>query len=354
MREQVIAQRVGDRGGMQNRRRPGAMVQRPVRRGGSSGQTLGERLRSIARYLPLVAKLVLVITVVVLIFAGYRAVASASFFQVRNVDVHGTSRASAAEVQTIVRRQTAQGGLWQTDLSALRAQIERLPWVRTAVVSRVLPDGVRVRITERVQRAVVRTALGRFVWVDDDAVMLGAMSPTDQMPAFFLRGWNEDNSEAAREGNRERVKRFLEVSSLWDSLSLSERVSEVNLIDVNDVRVQLAGDDSQIEVRLGSQDFGKRLKKALEVLDSQRATPLGQFISYLDHTQSRRVIVGHTSGAPITVDTASAAANQTRPAIASETSGNSAKRARNKSESATRPVDSKRKAQDNKNRARAN
>ena len=45
---------------------------------------------------------------------------------------------------------------------------------------------------------------------------------------------------------------------------LSERVSEVNVIDIRDVRAQLAGDDSQIEVRLGSQDFGKRLKDALE------------------------------------------------------------------------------------------
>ena len=90
MREQVIAHHVGDRGGLQNRRRPGAMVQRPVRRGGNSGQSLGERLRSIARYLPLVAKLVLAITVAVLIFAGYRAAASASFFQVHSVDVHGT------------------------------------------------------------------------------------------------------------------------------------------------------------------------------------------------------------------------------------------------------------------------
>ena len=349
MREQVIAQRVGERGGLQGKRRSGAMVQRPARRGGSSGASLVERLRSGARYLPAVAKFVLAITIVTVIFLGYRAAASASFFQVHSVDVHGTSRASAAEIQKIIRRQTSESGLWRTDISALRAQIERVPWVRTAVVSRVLPDGVRVRITERVQRAVVRTALGRFVWVDDDAVMLGEMSPTDQMPAFFLRGWNEDSSEAAREGNRARVKSFLELSSLWDSLSLSERVSEVNLIDVNDVRVQLAGDDSQIEVRLGSQDFGKRLKQALEVLDSQRATPLGQFISYLDHTQSRRVIVGHTSGAPITVDTASAAANQTKP----ETSSRD-KRARNRSESTTRPVDSKRKDQDNKKRTRAN
>ena len=47
-----------------------------------------------------------------------------------------------------------------------------------------------------------------------------------------------------------------------ETAGLSERVSEVTLIDVRDVRVQLAGKDSQIEVRLGSQELGSRLKIA--------------------------------------------------------------------------------------------
>ena len=300
MKEQIVAQRVGERGGMYGKRRSGAIVQRPAKRGGSSGETLGERLRSITGYAPLVVKFVMAIAAGVLIFTGYRAAASASFFQVRRVEVRGTSRASSAEIQAIVRRQAGQKGLWQADLSAISAQLERLPWVRTAVVTRVLPDGVRVRITERVQRAVVRTSAGRFVWVDDDAVLLGEMLPTDQMPAFFLRGWNDEKSEEALAENRERVQKYLELTREWGAAGLSGRLSEVNLIDLHDVRVQLAGDDSQIEVRLGAADFGKRLKKALTVLDEQRQTSYGPLISYVDLTQGVRAIVGLTSGLKIT------------------------------------------------------
>jgi hypothetical protein len=126
------------------------------------------------------------------------------------------------------------------------------------------------------------------------------MLPTDQIPAFFLRGLSEDDSEAARKENRERVQKFLELQREWDALGLSERVSEVNLIDVRDVRTQLAGDNSQIEVRLGSQDHGKRLKDALEVLDGQKQTPRGQLISYIDLSQGKRAIVGLISGAHTT------------------------------------------------------
>jgi cell division septal protein FtsQ len=160
----------------------------------------------------------------------------------------------------------------------------------------VLPDGIRVRISERQPRVVVHTSAGRLVWVDDDAVVLGEIAPTDQMPNFFLRGWNEDDSSTARAENRERVGKFLELQKEWDAQGLSERVSEVNLQEFRDVRAQLGGDDSQIEVRLGAQDLAERLKRALNTLDRLRQTPRGPFISYLDLNQGKRVIVGMVSG----------------------------------------------------------
>jgi hypothetical protein len=107
----------------------------------------------------------------------------------------------------------------------------------------------------------------------------------------------------------DRVKRFLELQHEWSAAGLSERVSEVNVMDIRDVRAQLAGDDSQIEVRLGSQDFGKRLKDALSVLDAHRQTPRGRFISYVDLTQGKRAIVGFMSGAHAISDSAEATSN---------------------------------------------
>ena len=298
MREQVIAHKVGNRSGAANARRPGAASQRPLRRErDGEGERFGTRLRALVGYIPAFLKVALAIVIGLLGFAGYRAAATASFFQVRSVEVQGTSRVSANEVQALVRRDVEKSGVWKADLAGVTAHLERLPWVRTAVVSRVLPDGIRVRISERVPRAVVRTVSGRFRWVDDDAVFLGEMLPTDQMPSFFLRGLNEEDGAATRSENRERVQKFVELQRDWDAAGLSERVSEVNVNDIHDVRAQLAGDNSQIEIRLGSQDQGARLKKALEVLDGQRQAPHGGLISYIDISQGRRAIVGLVTGA---------------------------------------------------------
>jgi cell division septal protein FtsQ len=258
--------------------------------------SISARLRSLLGYVPGALKVGLVVVIAVLVFLGYRAAASASFFQIKKIETRGITRASNESIMTTVRRDVAATGVWRADLAALGSHLEQLPWVRTAIVTRVLPDGIRVRITERQPRVVVRTSAGRFVWVDEDAVVLSEMLPSDQMPNFFLRGWNEDESPAARSENKERIHKFLEVEHDWTLLGLSDRVSEVNLIDTHDVRAQLAGDDSQIEIRLGAQDLGQRLKSALTTLDSQRQTARGPFISYIDMTQGRHAIVGLVTG----------------------------------------------------------
>ena len=292
MREQVVAQKVGNRSGI-GKSRSGA-GQRPAKRGG--GESIAARFRSVLGYVPLALRIGVIAIIGLIVFVGYRAAASASFFQIRTIETRGLSRASADEIKNTVRRDVNETGVWRADLPALSNHLEHLPWVRTAVVTRVLPDGIRVRITEREPKAVVRNSAGRFVWVDDDAVYLGEMSSTDQMPAFFLRGWNEEESKTAQAENRERVRKFLELQRDWSAQGVSERVSEVNLLDLRDVRVQLAGDDSQIEVRLGSQEQSTRLAKALTVLDAQRQTSRGPLISYIDLTQGKRAIVGLVTG----------------------------------------------------------
>jgi len=300
MKNQLPAQKVGNRSGIGAKNRTGAASQKPSRR--DSSETFGSRVRTVLAYAPTVLKVMLAVSIGVVVFLGYRAAASASFFQVRKVEASGINRASLSSIQSVVREDVKESGVWRADLSALSNHLQQLPWVRTAVVTRVLPDGIRVRIVEREPRAVVRTSAGRFVWVDEDAVTLEDMKPADSVPNFFLRGWNEEETTTARSENRERVEKFLQLQKDWDAQGLSERVSEVSLLDLRDVRAQLAGDDSEIEIRLGSQDHGKRLRQALNELDKQRRTPRGAFISYIDLSQGKRAVIGLKTGGRSFVD----------------------------------------------------
>jgi cell division septal protein FtsQ len=332
MKEQVIASRGSRRAAAPAR----GVVQRPARRDNSGARARTFSVRALFGYVPSALKVILGILAIATLVVGYRAAASASLFQVRSIDVVGTQRTSAEEIESLTRRAVTRTGVWRADLAALSAELGRLPGVRRAVVSRVLPDRLRVRITERVPIAVVHMAGGHFVWVDDEGVALGEMKPADQMPVFFVRGWNEDGTEQARRDNAERVQKYLELNREWGALGLSERVSEVDLIDLRDVRAQLAGNDSQIEVRLGGQELGARLKIALEALDEYKQTPRGSSITYVD-LQTGRVVIGFSSGSKIATGTeADASASPasvagSSPAVAKQSNNNSAKQTNNNS-----------------------
>jgi len=293
MKEQVIASRGTRRAAAQAK----GFVQRPARRDGAPA---GRRFsaRKLFTYLPAVLKLGLSVLILITLIIGYRAAASAALFQVRTVDVTGTTRTSAEEIEGLAKKVVSRTGVWRADLSAISQELSHVPGVRRAVVSRVLPDRLRVRISERVPVAVVRTAAGHLNWVDDEGVALGEMKSDDQIPAFFIRGWNEEGTEEARKDNAERVEKYLALLREWSAAGLSERVSEVNLLDIRDIRVQLAGNDSQIEVRLAP---GQSLKVALDKLEVYKQTPHGSAITYVD-VQAGRVVFGFNSGSKASSD----------------------------------------------------
>ena len=339
LREQVITPRAGrgSQGGGSRGRAGEVAQQRPVKRGGGQRGGRGDASsrkaskggsswsRAVA-WLPLAGKTLLAVCVGLVCFTAYRTASSSSFFQLRTVDVSGVSQGSEDQIKALVRRAGGANGVWKADLATIRAELERQPWVRKAIVTRVLPSGLRVRITERTPRAVVRTSAGRFVWVDDDGVMTGTVAPTQNAPAFFMRGWDESGTESGRTENRRRVEKYLELSREWEAAGIASRVSEVNLDDLRDVRAQLTGDDSRIEVRLGRDDLTKRLRQSLEALDEQRSTPRGAFITYIDMTQGKRAVIGfkahalNGSGASANdKSNESTAKNNDDPVAASET-----------------------------------
>ena len=299
MREQVITPRAGrvgagakGRGGASPAPRPSA--RRPRAQAAKDSRQKSFAWKSVLPYVPALLKAVLAVAIGLLAFLGYRTAVSTSFFKVKTVDVAGATRASREQISAEVFR-LSNSGAWQADLDVIARELKGLPWVRDAVVTRVLPDGLRVRVTEREPRVIARTGAGRLVWVDDDGVALGAASPGEQ--DFFVRGLEEARTDEALKFNRERVRAALELSRDWAAAGLSRRVSEVNLDDLRDVRVQLSGEDAAVEVRLGREDFAKRFRQALEVLDAQRATPRGPYVTYVDVSQGKRAVVGTGSTA---------------------------------------------------------
>lgn len=229
-----------------------------ARRGGNSG-------RLVSFFVPLFFILCIVFCLGFLVFMGYRTVTASAFFDAKTIDVRGANRVSRDEIERIVRAQTERNGVWNADLETIRNDIEKLAYVKSAAVSRVLPSSIQVRVDERIPKALARLNAGDF-WVDETAVVLAPVDKNEQRPGFVLRGWDESKTERANKDNQERVRLYQKMQNEWQDLGIAARVNAVNISDLQDPQAIVQESGATVSIYLGREDFGKRLQKGLEVI----------------------------------------------------------------------------------------
>ncbi len=194
---------------------------------------------------------------------GYRTATASAFFDVRAIDVRGVSRASKDDIERIVKLQTQKSGVWNADLADIKTDVEKLMFVKSAVVSRVLPDGLRVSVNERIPRVVVQLKTGN-TWVDEDSVMLGAVKEEESKPPFVLRGWDESKSDRSAKDNQERIKIYLKMLNEWNDFNLSKRVEAVDLSSLQRPQAIIRDSGQEVAITLSKDDFGKKLQAGIE------------------------------------------------------------------------------------------
>lgn len=219
-----------------------------------------------------------------LTFMGFKTVTASAFFDVKTIDVRGISRIEKNDIEKIVRAQTEKSGVWNADLSQIKTDVEKITLVKSAVVSRILPDGLRVSVNERLPKAVVQLNTGNF-WADDDAVILGAVSKDEAIPPFVLRGWDEAKGEKAVKDNQERVKIYLKMLDEWKEFDIARRITAVDLTDLRNPQAIAPDSGEQVAIILPRENFGKRLKTGLEKIAGR-----GKEISSIDVTGTQPVL----------------------------------------------------------------
>lgn len=219
-----------------------------------------------------------------LLFMGYRTATASSFFDVKAIEINGVQRVPKDEIERIVRSRTGKAGVWNADLKDIKIDIEKLTLVKSAVVSRVLPDGIRVNVIERGREAIVRTNTGEF-WADEDGVILGAVAKDDARLPFVIRGWDETKSEKAEKENRERVRVYQKMLNEWKEFELSRRVAAVDLSDLQTPQAIIPDSGEAVTVILAKDNLAKRLQRGLEIIAKK-----GKEIKSVDLSTSKEII----------------------------------------------------------------
>ncbi|HEY2867112.1 MAG TPA: FtsQ-type POTRA domain-containing protein [Pyrinomonadaceae bacterium] len=215
-------------------------------------------------FLPGVLSVGILAALVTLAVVGYQTVTASNFFEVKTIDVNGVERSSMDDIRRIVASDTQKTGAWNADLPELRQKIEKLPFVKFAAVSRLLPNGLKVVINERVPIAVVKVSTGNFL-IDTDGEML-APPKTDDSALMVIAGWDEAKTEKAQKDNQTRIKMFQKMISDWGALGLATHVKLIDLADLQEPKATIQDSGRDIPVTLARDDYAKSLRSAIEAI----------------------------------------------------------------------------------------
>lgn len=195
------------------------------------------------------------------VYRGAASVAQAHVLQIDRIVVHGNERMSTGEVLAILGGLRGQS-LVRTDLNAWRSRLLSSPWVRDADLRRSLPSTVDVAVVEREPIGVGRID-GRLYLVDDRGVLIDEYGP--QYAEFDLP--IIDGLPVPGEGGTTDAPRMALAARLIASVrakpEIARRLSQVDVHDLHNATVILAGDAAVLQV--GEQQFVRRLQSYLEL-----------------------------------------------------------------------------------------
>jgi cell division protein FtsQ len=157
-------------------------------------------------------------------------------------------------------------------LAERRHQLESIPWVEHATVMRLLPNRLRVAVVERTPVAFVRQ--GTQIGLADATGVLLDMppdAPGDPHYSFpVITGLNPADPLSTRAA---RMKLYLGFARDLDSTgqNVSQKLSEVDLSDPEDVKALIPEGASDILVHFGDTNFLTRYQRFQQLLPEWRA-----------------------------------------------------------------------------------
>jgi cell division protein FtsQ len=207
-------------------------------------------------------------------------------------------------------------------LTERREALESLAWVEEAHVQRVLPNRIRVEITERTPVAFLRTGSDLSL-VDAQGVLLDR--PVDGEFRFPVVGGIGESMP--REERAKRMGLYAQFMKEIEAIQpgAEDHVSEADLSDAADLRVTLtglgtaAGNVRPILVHFGDSDFGNRYHLLAGNIDQWRAS--AGSVDSVDLRFARQVVVNPESKTLAAAENLKQSAPQSAPLHSAQHAG---------------------------------
>jgi cell division protein FtsQ len=186
-------------------------------------------------------------------YAAIRYVRTAPRFEVKQLSVAGTER--LPEGQVVAQASIEMGAnIFSVNMDEVRERVERLHWVRHALVQRVLPDQIVIKVFEREPIGSARIS-GEIYYFDEEAVLLQSdAGVSENFP--IVDGLRLRNTE-------QNLRKVALYRRIMDDLQGQTEFSEIHINDAGEVSVVSVTDPQT--VLLGTGDFKARWIRYLQV-----------------------------------------------------------------------------------------
>jgi cell division protein FtsQ len=183
-----------------------------------------------------------------------------------SIETIGNVHVSRAELVSLFG-EDIERNIFRVPLEERRAELEELPWVEHATVMRLLPNHLRVSVVERTPVAFVRQG-NHIGLVDANGVLLempAAAQSSEHYSFPVLTGLATKDPMSLRSA---RMKLYTRFTADLDGggEKISEKLSEVDLSDPEDVRAVIPDKTGEVTVHFGEDNFLDRYKKFEEHL----------------------------------------------------------------------------------------
>jgi cell division protein FtsQ len=173
-----------------------------------------------------------------------------------DIEVTGMKNVTKAQIMEVMGADIGRH-IFFIPLDQQKVQLEQIPWVESASVMRFVPNRLKVEIHERTPVAFAR--VGPRIALIDAGGTLMELPPKRKYSFPVILGMNPGEPLSTR---APRMKAYAELIRALDSdgAHYSQELSEVDLSDLDNLKVRVNHPAGDVLVQLGSSDYLKRYK----------------------------------------------------------------------------------------------
>ena len=171
-----------------------------------------------------------------------------------NLEITGTQNVTKPQIMEVMGADIGRN-IFFIPLTQQKAQLEQIPWVESASVMRFVPNRLKIEIRERTPVAFARVG-PRISLIDAGGTLMEL--PRNRKYSFpVILGMNPGEPLSTR---APRMKAYNELVQELDSgnAHYSQDLSEVDLSDLDDLKVRVNDPAGDVLLHLGSSNYRKR------------------------------------------------------------------------------------------------